>query len=568
MKIAIIPKYFLSVLAVALSLQGLHAQDFSNLKNTKAFGYSGTIEARSIFYGMSGMPNRRQPFSYLLSGNPTLSIYNFQVPISFSISESDRSFRQPFNQFGMSPTYKWLTLHAGYRNVSFSPYTLGGHTMLGAGFELNPGKLRVGFMYGRLNRATSIDTTSQALVPYSFTRKGYAAKIGYGSANNFFELSYLSAADDDKKPTDLPRELDIITPAKNNVLGYAFKFTAFKFVFLESTGAISLYTNDVNSPLKIDSINNQLLRRADDIFNINATSEYYTAVAAALGFRRKDYGVKISYKRIAPDFKTMGAYFFNSDLENWTVNPNVTLFKNRLRLNGSLGLQHDNLNHQKTAENKRIIASANAAAELTKQLGIDVIYTNFSDNQRPQSARFADSLRIVQTTQTFGVMPRYFIHRPELIHAISGAVNFSSLNDFNQYFSAQAVSRKITTSQYFANYQLSWIKKQLSFFANVNHTALKGQNLAYSFSGFTLGGNSIFFKQKLQAGLSGTFTHANNHPGTNLIINGNGNLAYLVSKSQRFAFSFFLTNNSAKSINLQQINFTETRAELSYQFKF
>ncbi len=566
-KTLFILKIVFYVLLISSVFQQLHAQDFSNLKESKPFSYSGTIEARSIFYGMSGMPNRRQPFSYLLSGSPTINIYNFQIPISFSISESDRSFRQPFNQFGMSPTYKWLTLHAGYRNVSFSPYTLGGHTMLGAGFELNPGKLRVGFMYGRLNRATSIDTTTQALIPFSFTRKGYAAKLGYGSSDNFFELSYLSAKDDDQKPKDLPQELDIVTPAKNDVVGYSFKFTFFKSIFFESTGALSLYTNDLNSSLKIDSTN-KALKQLDKFFSINATSEYYTAFSASLGFRQRDYGLKISYKRIEPDFKTMGAYFFNSDLENWTVNPNVNLFKNKLRVNGSVGIQHDNLRGQKTAQNDRLIASANLSAELTKQLGLDFIYTNFSDNQRPQSALFADSLRIVQTTQTFGIMPRYFINRPNVIHAISGSINFSSLNDFNQYFSAQAIARNITTNQYFANYNINFIKRQLSFFANVNHTSLKGQNLATNFTGFTLGGNSIFLNQKLQAGLSGTFTRANNNPGSNNILNANGNLAYLLSKSQRLAFNFFLTNNSVKSASLLQSNFTETRAELSYQFKF
>lgn len=116
------------------------AQDFSNFRELKPFTYSGTVEARSMFYNATGIANRRQPLSYLFSGSPTIGIYGFQIPVSFSFSESDRSFRQPFNQFGMSPNYKWITLHAGYRNLSFSPYTLGGHTMLGGGFELNPGK--------------------------------------------------------------------------------------------------------------------------------------------------------------------------------------------------------------------------------------------------------------------------------------------------------------------------------------------------------------------------------------------------------------------------------------------
>ena len=561
----------LSCLLIMLTISWeLKAQDFTNIKDVKPFSYSGSIEARSMFYGASGIANRRAPFTYLLSGSPTINIYNIQIPLSFSISESDKSFSQPFNQYGVSPTYKWITLHAGYRNVSFSPYTLGGHTMLGAGFELNPGKLRVGFMYGRLNRATTIDTTSQALVPFSFSRKGYAAKLGYGSVNNFFEFSYLSAKDDDNtKPANLPTTFDLVSPAKNNVLGYSFKFTFFKKLFIESNGAISLYTNDINSPISIDSIKNDFVQRAKDLFNLNATSEYYTAFSGGIGYREKNYGVKINYKRIEPDFKTMGAYFFNSDLENWTVSPNANLFKGKVRINGSIGFQHDNLKKQKRAENKRIIASANAGIEFTKALGLDLIYTNFSDNQTPQTALFADSLRIVQTTQTIGITPRYFLVKPEATHVIMVSANFSSLKDFNNFFGAQAASRDINTNQYFANYNITFPKKGMSLFANLNNTKLEGQNLESSFTGATLGGNKSFLKQKMQSGLSVTLTKTNSSTGSDsFITNANGNLSYSLSKQQRLTFNLFLTNNKSKVVSLFQPNFTETRAELSYQFNF
>ncbi|KLT66673.1 hypothetical protein [Pedobacter sp. BMA] len=560
----------LCCLSLALFAQRALAQDFSNIAQSRPFSYSGSIEARGMFYHASGIQNRRQPTSFLLSGSPTFDIYGLQIPLNFSISEADKSFTQPFNQYGLSPTYKWITLHAGYRNVSFSPYTLGGHTMLGAGFELNPGKLRVGFMYGRLNKATTIDTTRQALIPFSFSRKGYAAKLGYGSANNFFELSYLRAKDDDNtRPADVPTALDLVSPAKNNVLGYSLKFTFFKNLFIESTGAVSLYTNDINSPINIDSIQNDFLQKANGIFKLNATSEYYTAFSSGLGYRSKNYGVKINYKRIEPDFKTMGAYFFNSDLENWTISPNVNLLKGKVRINGSIGFQHDNLEKQKRAENKRVIASANAGVEVTKELGFDLIYTNFSDNQTPQTALFADSLRIVQTNQTFGIMPRYFLVRPEATHVLSASASFSSLNDYNNFFSAQAASRNISTNQYFINYNLTFPKKELSLFANLNNTKLSGQNIESTFSGATFGATKTFFKQNLQSSLSCTLTNTSSNMGSDsFITNINGSVAYKVSKKQKVAFNFFVTNNKNRAANPFEPNFTETRAELIYLFNF
>ena len=161
-------KFWIIGIFVCLSLALLEAQDLTNIKDQKPIRFSGSTELRGIFYNASGIANRREPFTWILSGNPTLSLYGWDIPFSFILSRDDRAFRQPFNQFGMSPTYKWLTLHGGYRNVNFSSFTLGGHTMLGGGVEANPGKWRLGFMYGRLNRATVIDTTRMALTPFSY----------------------------------------------------------------------------------------------------------------------------------------------------------------------------------------------------------------------------------------------------------------------------------------------------------------------------------------------------------------------------------------------------------------
>src|SRR5687767_2715688 len=104
------------------------AQDVEKMLGAKPVAFSGGLNVTSIFYNAKGIPNRYLPFNYVITGSPVLSIYGFQVPVTFTIGKQQSSFTQPFNQFGLSPTYKWVTLHAGYRNLFFSPYTLAGHT--------------------------------------------------------------------------------------------------------------------------------------------------------------------------------------------------------------------------------------------------------------------------------------------------------------------------------------------------------------------------------------------------------------------------------------------------------
>jgi len=81
---------------------------------------------------------------WYLQGSPVITVYGIVLPFSFRLSEQQRDFRQPFNQFGVSPYYKWAKLHLGYRSHNWSTYALAGHSITGVGLELTPGKFQVG----------------------------------------------------------------------------------------------------------------------------------------------------------------------------------------------------------------------------------------------------------------------------------------------------------------------------------------------------------------------------------------------------------------------------------------
>lgn len=547
-----------------------YAQDFSNIGNQRPFGFNGGLEMRGIFYNASGIANRREPLTYLLSGSPTASLYGWSIPFSFMLSRDDRSFRQPFNQFGLSPTYKWLTMHAGYRNVTFSPYTLAGHTLLGGGFELNPGKLRVGFMYGRLNRATVIDTTTQSLVPFSFSRKGLAAKLGYGSAGTYLDLHLLHAKDDSNSRPDFPLTDSLnVLPAANTVLGYGSKLTLFSKIFLESDGALSVYTNDIHSPIVFDDVVDGTLKKLSGLMDINGTTEWFYAFSAGVGYKAKYYGLKANYRRIQPDFKSMGAYFFANDVENFTISPQVALPNGKVRVNANVGIQKDNVNLQKEATNRRIIASGTVGAEFTERLGLDLMYSNFSNNQRPNTLRFADSLKIVQTTQTLSVMPRYTVMGERTMHMVMLSVNSSNMNDYNNYFGDMAPSRDISTGQYLINYSISLPEKRISLFSSLSHTALNSADNKTSYNGISLGGNYSLENQKMKVGLNSSLMQGDANGSKSLIINGSANMSYAINKLQSIRFSFFLTrNNPGSVVTGLSPAFTESRGELAYQFNF
>ena len=115
-------------------------QDMQGLRSQKPISIRRSLSAGLTYYHGDGITNRRHPFSWYLSGAPVITVYGVVMPVSLVVREQESRFSQPFNQYGVSPYYKWAKLHLGYRNIRFSNYTLGRANFLGAGVELNPGK--------------------------------------------------------------------------------------------------------------------------------------------------------------------------------------------------------------------------------------------------------------------------------------------------------------------------------------------------------------------------------------------------------------------------------------------
>ncbi|HEY0109211.1 MAG TPA: hypothetical protein VGB67_06245, partial [Fibrella sp.] len=163
-----------------------------------AIQLAGEVTLSTGFYAMTGLEApRAQAMPWSLSGNLTINTRSgWNVPVRLVWSSQNNQYRQPYNQLGASPRYKdWLTLHAGYRNIVFSPLTLAGHTFLGVGLELNPGLLRVGAIVGKFNRAIDASYADPDQVA-TFLRTGYSIKLGVGNQQNYLDLIVLRVADD------------------------------------------------------------------------------------------------------------------------------------------------------------------------------------------------------------------------------------------------------------------------------------------------------------------------------------------------------------------------------------
>lgn len=433
----------------------LRAQDVEEVVEAPLFTLSGSLGARGSLYQATGIENRQTPFSWTVSGSLTPTIKSLSIPLSFVISERERSFRQPFNVVGLSPRYKWATLHLGYRSLDFSRYTLAGRRFFGAGLELKPGALRLGAMYGQLQRAVEEDSTVDFLVP-AYEQIGMGLQLGIEAGVVKAVASWVRAKDD---PASLsPQgEAPEVTPQENNALGLDLALTLIpKHLTLDAEGGASLFTRNLNSP-DLDLEESDIPAFLENVQPLKLSTTLTFAARTGLNLTFSNWGVRFGYERIEPEYQSLGAYYFTTDVENLTMAPYLNT--GSLRLAGSIGLGRDNVLGQKLARTRRIIGSFNADWQPSQTFGLNGSFTNYSTGQSAGRQAVNDTIAVRSITRGGSLAPRIFFSGESANHAISlvgGYQDFTDLNAFTREFSD---NNTLTGS---LSYNLTLLKSNLS----------------------------------------------------------------------------------------------------------
>lgn len=445
---------------------------------------TGELNLSTGFYTQKGLDLPRGQFTpWGASGRLTLTFTSgFTLPFSFVYNSQNYRYRQPYNQIGVSPTYKkWLTMHAGYRNVYFSPLTLAGHTFLGGGIEINPGLFRFGAIYGKFNRAIESNFADPDRIP-SFRRTGYSVRMGIGTQTNYLDFIVLKAADDLYSISEVP-ETKYILPAENLAIGISSRLKIAKKLTFELDGTGSVYTRDIRAEETTSKLNFKHLKIFKSLFTPRFTSQYSTAVQASLSYKLKKVGLRLQYKRIEPEFKTMGAYYFQNDIESYTIAPNFNLFKGKLKFKTSVGVQHDNLLNQKKTETHRLIGSVSLAYAPDEKLSLDALYSNYGITQKAGYLPLIDTLRIAQNNRTISLNGMYMVFGEKTTHSVSLTAIYQELEDLN------ARTADLNENQnYYANAGYSFQHLIANFDLNVSYsyTLTTALDLATHYYGPTL----------------------------------------------------------------------------------
>jgi len=477
--------------------------DLSQLPAQKAFDLNGSLWMQSGFYQVSGIPARTNNFIWSMGAQATAEIYGVALPFAFTVGQFGNQFSRPtFGQFGVSPRYKWATAHLGHRNLTFSPYTLAGHTFLGAGVELNPGKFRFAAMYGRFRSAEAGPPNLISILP-SFRRTGYGVKIGTGSERNFVDLIVFRGQD---APATLPDTLPAVRPAENLVLGLSSRIQlAGPLGFYLDIGG-SAFTRDLQSRIFTGdslSVDNYI---PESLFTPRYSSRVNFAGKTGLRYSLPRFQLGLEYERIDPEYESMGAFFFMNDLEQITLAPSFRFWKDRISVQGSGGLQRNNLLGNRSESTRRVIANTSLTyAEAGSPFGMNMSYSNFSINQTDGRLELSDTIRLTMVTQNVQISPYWNWADSLLARSLFFSASYQALNDRNPF------TREFTDmNTLFFTGMYSWTRLWsglgLSLGANYNRIEVFGLDTRRY--GFSAGVNQAFAGGKGHAGLQGTWNLA------------------------------------------------------------
>ncbi len=510
----------------------LNAQQLDQIGEKGGIKINGGIGLSNQIYASNGNTNiSTPPYTYLLKGNLNINVYGWNIPFSISVTNRGYTTGQPSNIVGISPSYKNLTMHAGIRNMTLSPYTLAGHTFTGGGIEYKLVNSGITFkaMSGYLLRAVEYDPEKKKKTP-TYARKAGGLMVDYQNDQDQLKVIVFYAIDDKKSINSVPdsiRPRYNLNPQENMVYSIGFKKKISPKFSINGETAISGWvenTNgyhvETNSGLASDLL---YLKNADK-------AQFYNALKFGGSYHFNVFSLGVDYERVEPEFRTLGAYNVVNDFENIALNSSTSFLKDKIQLSGRFGVQRNDLNGQKATTGLRNVSSLNVSVNASERLNFSLNYSSFNSitKVKPieetyfenEKDHYLDTANFVQLSSSFNGNISYKISENDnRSHTLSSSSSYQQANNKqnNQRFGSKMINQNV-------NYNLLLKNMGLSL-----GTFINGSYNEYDM------GNSRY----IGAGVSGSYAFLDKKVNVSLTINN----SYNYEKRKHTATLFGITNS-------------------------
>ena len=266
-----------------------------------------------------------------------------------------------------------------------------------------------------------------------------------------------------------------------------------------------------------------------------------------------------------PGYKTLGAYFFNSDIEEWTLNLSTSLFQQAILLNANGGIQRNNLDGSKPNRLTRLVGGLDAA--YTKgPLSLSANYTNNSADVAYLLDPGDDSLNVIIVTQDAGFSATYTIQDSS-----------QNTHVFNLTGNAQLVTDDVedpTTSAFSQMYLVNFVYSlglgatgwAFNVKANFNQNEVSSILMHRYGAGFGVSKN--WLEGKLSTGVDVNYFYTTTQSlGNNGNLTGGLNLNWNLSNATTLTMNWNYLGTKVTTVDASD-RFGEVVGTLGYQYRF
>lgn len=528
------------------------------------FKVTGNVNANMMYYN-SNMPNNtREPFTYLLSGNLNISAFNFSVPLFYSITNQGKNlgYTAPFdfNRLSIMPKYKWVKAYIGNVSMTFSPYTLSGFPFKGLGLELTPrSPFKITLMGGQLLKAVSEQDGMGGIPVYQ--RLGYGAKIGFEQPQ--YKLGWIGFyAKDDVNSLNITNDKGV-TPKENFVNSLTFGTTLIKNLNFNVEYALSVLTDDIRSK----SLSGGNFR--DKLFSSKESTSYMNALNVNFDYNIQKSIVGLTYERIDPNYNTLGALYFNNDLENIALRFSRPFYQDKIMVSTSLGYQRDDLAKEKKQDTKRVVGSINMNYRVTDQFNITGSYSNFSTYTNKKLDQFelinnpnvvqSDTLDYRQLSQNANVNMSYAFGQKRNQNL---NFNYSIAGQANEQGGVIRKGQASTVQNYNLAHSVNFTGAKIALNSSLNYTSNEVARNNNSSVGASVGASKKLFKDKLNTNFGVLYNTSQGNNNSSSVYGLKFNNSYVLLEQHNFNMS--IISMFRNSSNTQ--NFNDVTATLNYSY--
>ena len=446
-------KYYIT-LSILFLLSHLQAQNLGSMGSAKPFTLTGFVNSGASFLEDNRETTFESPLGYQATVGLNMNIYGvLQVPISFTYSDQQTRFRRPsLRTFGISPSYKWITLHAGYRSFNISPLLMSGAQIRGVGLELTPGPFELLIFRGDINHSYNFGFNSAIIAGNDidvYKRNSIGARLGIGKRENFFRLSILKVKDDELSGDLLALDTLSVEPQENLGLALSGGVKLFDRLTLQANVAGSAINSDTRSPL-ID-IEGALSELSDVFMEVNESTRYAFTYDASVALRIATWTIGAKYQHVDPNYETLAYVFLQQDIDNYTGFVSAALFRSKLVVNANVGYQYNNTDDRFAEQDRRVIYNGNINWSIKPRLQWSAAYNNFNSNGNLSITEVVDSLQFTTDNVGYSSNVNYSFGPKKSQHSVN--INFSR-NSFQVLRGLTQLSMNTSS-----NYSMAYSKK-------------------------------------------------------------------------------------------------------------